>query len=213
MFSPDGFVSLYDVAENYRRAGIGIDKFIAQCSQVQAVAVCTPSTQPVYVSTDLLHSVSKGGVDVFAFIDCNRWTVSLHLLREAAAGMSPELYVGSRLLLNTALDDKFAYPFPPEFAEGLEQFEGQQVVISDDDAEMMKAAIQSIARQPVKKYITAAELEQSFKTWILDNPHSTDVERNQWYTDHGIPRWRGRELWEKHKPADGSKAGPKPRNS
>ncbi len=128
--------------------------------------------------------------------------------------MTPELYVGSRLLLNTALDGSFAYRFPPAFVEGLEQFEGQQVVVRKSEADKLRAAIPNLVRKPIKKFATIAERDNAYTEFLNTFPgrKPTVAQREEWRKAYGISRDRERyELWDVYKPDDGSKPGVKPK--
>ncbi|WP_171172585.1 hypothetical protein [Ruegeria sp. HKCCA0370] len=96
---------------------------------------------------------------------------------------------------------------------GLRPFASKLPLI--DFSEAVKWVVLSTPRSRAKvaqSFSTTKETEQAFSAWIHENPNSTDAQRNQWYRDHGLNRERGRELWRKLKPLDGSKAGPKPKS-
>lgn len=214
MFSPEGFVSLYELAEEFRKKGVGQDQFISHCSQIEKVAICSSSMQAIRISVDLLHTVMWDEKNVFAFIDTGRWVVSLHLVREAAGSFTPELFAGSRILLNTDPNGDFAYPFPPEFVDGLQPFEGQQIILPESEADKLRIVLENIRAKPrFKKSSLKADVERDYQDWLNSFPgrNPTETERDAWYKSYEIPRERERALWKKFKPEGGSKPGPRPR--
>ncbi|WP_171116873.1 hypothetical protein [Ruegeria sp. HKCCA5463] len=211
MFNPIGYVSLYEIASEYRSANVSWDDFANQIGQVGSVAIYSPGEQPVQVSLDLLSMIQWGERMEFAFIDAGSGVVSLAKIRDAAKGMEPELFVGVAILFRLDTANLTGHQISLDFAQKLEPFEGQQIIVSDIEADRIRVALKNLSPKPAKRFATTAERDAAYNTLLDSFPgrKPTQKQREEWRKAHGITRDKERQLWDAYKPDDGSRPGVK----
>lgn len=149
------------------------------------------------------------GVPVF--FDADSWVLTLDRLRAATASIDERQtndYRTGQFLVIPEGDENFRH-----LSEGalqfLSQLEGRILVVERKDADTLNTFAKTLRR---RVFADKTERDSSYNAWLDTHPgrNPTVAAREEWRVAHGIARDKERyELWEKFKPADGSKPGVK----
>ncbi|MEW2918041.1 hypothetical protein AB1A64_13290 [Ruegeria sp. ANG10] len=212
MLSPDGFESMSGLARKAVEFGLEPDQFVQWVVGLTDFHLADPSNinlPPVKCDPVAIQFIDN----VPVFFDVNSWVLSLEKLRAAAAAIDErqvEDYRTGQFLLIPEGNDKFHHLSDGEL-QFLAQLEGRILVVGQVAADTLNTFANASKR---KRFTDTAKRNAAYNAWLDTFPgrSPTIVDRENWRNAHGITRDKERyELWEKYKPADGSKPGVKPK--
>ncbi len=224
MFSPEGFTP---VSEVHRRSpiehGMYPTMLMSLLAQQASIYVCSRQGLPLKVDSRILAVFGA----TYLLIDPELWVVSFERIRRSAWNEShclggvnyekpPEIdLVGlvRRFKGRTYTKNPLPDNIPDDITDAIMSLEGLPIILREDDADKMIAALERAASSNVKRNLSPnGEGRHAFLAFLASVPERapTEQERDDWSKMNlRGGREAGRDLWRELKPADGSKPGPK----
>ena len=215
MFSPEGYLSLKDVenrAKGLNIPGLTSAVFHERLSNLPGLFAASSSGVVTRISLGVL---AVGNDGQYAFLNRGTWAIDLKCIRDLSG--ENDLGVGVWLLayeLKAKDVDPLWRLVEDGFADLLVSFEGQALVMIEDDAEKLLKELEGLVAPPTPEErarpMSRAEASRQWEDWVgsfdpADKP--TVAQREAWGRARGISRERIRELTRDSAPAHWSAPG------
>jgi len=216
MITLPGYTSVYDVilrGTNQRTQDVTVEQIRNALEKVELFFAINIDGVSVGVPR---HVISTQDNEYFVFLNEISWSISFDRLRKAAADIGQDFSLPMGFL--GLMGGRPLEPIP-DVAAALLPLEGRFLAIRETDEASAVMHLQEMANRanpklPKRRNLSGREAKDAWDRFLRENPGCTALQREHWGSENlQGGREAARNLWKETKPADGSKPGPKKKQS